>query len=208
MTRRWLIGAAVLVALVASLISPSGTVAAVAELDFTLPADGTTVGRPIAEISVGFTEPVTLVGNGFEVLTPAGTVLEPFPVTDDDMVFRLPLDPPLAGGAVGVRYVVTDASGRTLEGSFVFDVAAPLPTTVAAGPGPQSTAPATSVVVSTVATAASAAPTSTSEVAATSTDVVVAGDDGSNRNTVIIAAVAVAVVAAGFLAVRSRRHGG
>jgi methionine-rich copper-binding protein CopC len=202
MTRRWLVGAATIVAL----IVPSAPVAAAAELDFTLPADGTTVGRPIAEISIGFTEPVTLVGNGFEVLTPAGTVIEPFPVTDDDMVFRLPLDPPLAGGSVGVRYVVTDSSGRTLEGSFVFEVAAPA-TTVVASSGPPDTVTPTSVVVTTITTVAPTSAT-TSQVAVTVTDIVVADDEGSIRSSVIAAAVAVAVAAAGFLVVRGRRHGG
>ena len=93
-----------------------GSVAAHTELDFTLPADGTTVGEPVSEISVGFTEPVTLVGNGFEVLDPGGTVIEPFPVTDDDKVFRLQFDPPLAGGPVGVRYQVTAEDGHELDG--------------------------------------------------------------------------------------------
>ena len=204
MRSRWLVAGAV----AASSIAWSSPVAAHAELDFTLPGNGTTVGEPVSEISVGFTEPVTLVGNGFEVLTPDGIVIEPFPVTDDDMTFRLPLDPPLAGGSVGVRYEVAADDGHVLEGSFVFDVAAPAPTT-------------TTPVVTTLSVAVStSAPTSASTSASTPGDTVavptavtaqgtaaVAADgDGSNSGTVIAGAAAVAVAAAAFLFVRSRRH--
>ena len=204
MRSRWWVAGAV----AASSIAWSSPVAAHAELDFTLPGNGTTVGEPVSEISVGFTEPVTLVGNGFEVLTPDGIVIEPFPVTDDDMTFRLPLDPPLAGGSVGVRYEVAADDGHVLEGSFVFDVAAPAPTT-------------TTPVVTTLSVAVStSAPTSASTSASTPGDTVavptavtaqgtaaVAADgDGSNSDTVIAGAAAVAVAAAAFLFVRSRRH--
>ena len=203
---RWLIGVAVALAVVA----PSGVVAADAELEFTLPADGTTVNEPVTEISVGFTEPVTLVGNGFEVLTPAGTVLEPFPVTDDDMIFRLPIDPPLAGGPVGVRYVVTDAEGNTIEGSFVFDAAAPLPTdpptTPALGPPPTSVT-STSAATPTPASTASSVATDTAT-GSPDPNVIDPDGDDSDSTTIIGGAIAVAVVAALFLLVRSRRHGG
>ena len=96
------------------------------ELDFSLPANGTTVGEPVEEISVGFTDQVALVGNGFEVHDPQGNLLTPFVVTDDDKVFRFQLDPPLAGGAVAVDYHVRALDGDVQEGSFSFTVAAPL----------------------------------------------------------------------------------
>ena len=98
------------------------------ELDFSLPADGTTVGEPIEEISVGFTDQVALVGNGFEVHDPQGNLLTPFVVTDDNKVFRFQLDPPLAGGVVTVDYHVRALDGDVQEGSFSFTVAAPLVT--------------------------------------------------------------------------------
>ena len=59
------------------------------EFDFSLPTNGAAVGEPVTEITVGFTEPVTLFGPGFEVLDPQGNLLQPFVVTDDNMVFRL-----------------------------------------------------------------------------------------------------------------------
>jgi methionine-rich copper-binding protein CopC len=202
MRNRWLVAGAV----AASSIAFASPAAAHTELEFTLPGNGTTVGQPVSEISVGFTEPVTLIGNGFEVLTPDGTVIEPFPVTDDDMTFRLPLDPPLAGGSVGVRYEVAADDGHVLEGSFVFDVAAPAATTTTAAPA---TLPA---VVSTPApvSAAISAPGTTLAVSATTVTppaTAAAGDgDGSNSGTIIAVAAAVAVAAAAFLFVRSRRH--
>jgi methionine-rich copper-binding protein CopC len=199
----WLVAGAV----AASSIAWSSPVAAHAELDFTLPSNGTTVGQPVSEITVGFTEPVTLIGNGFEVLTPDGIVIEPFPVTDDDMTFRLPLDPPLAGGSVGVRYEVAADDGHVLEGSFVFDVAAPAPTTTT----PTTTTPVATTLSVAVSTSAStstsaSAVTAVAAVTAQGTAAVAADGDGSNSGTVIAVAAAVAVAAAAFLFVRSRRH--
>jgi methionine-rich copper-binding protein CopC len=207
MRSRWLVAGAV----AASSIAWASPVAAHAELDFTLPGNGTTVGQPVSEISVGFTEPVTLVGNGFEVLTPDGTVIEPFPVTDDDMTFRLPLDPPLGGGSVGVRYEVAADDGHVLEGSFVFDVAAPAPTTTTPVATTFAVVASTSTSTSTSASATVSVPGTAPAVGATAvtspgTTVAAADGDGSNSGTIIAVAAAVAAAAAAFLFVRSRRH--
>ncbi len=141
-------------------------VSAHTEVDFTLPAGGTTVGEPVSEISVAFTDVVALVGNGFEVLDPQGNVVLPFVVTDDDMLYRLQLDSPLAGGPVGVRYEVTAIDGHVIEGSFTFTVAAeaPLPTQPTTAPAPVTTAPATAVATNAPSTtgAATTPPSSTS----------------------------------------------
>ena len=135
--------AVALVVCVATVALAPGRVLAHTELDFSLPANGTTVGDPVEEISVGFTDQVALVGNGFEVHDPQGNLLTPFVVTDDNMVFRFQLDPPLAGGVVTVDYHVRALDGDVQEGSFSFTVAAPLATshgataTSATGPGPR-----------------------------------------------------------------------
>ena len=192
---------------------PSGRAAAHTELDFTLPAEGTTVGVPLSEISIGFTEPVTLVGNGFEVLDPLGNVLQPFAVTDDDMVFRLQLDPPLVGGAVGVRYEVTSQDGHIVAGSFTFTVAAEPPPPTAATTAPPATAP-----VSTPTIAGSIAPTTAVTTVAVSTtttrsDPITSVEDSSEESSgedssrALLAAVllVVGLASAGFLLVRSRR---
>lgn len=120
--------------------APSASVSAHTEFDYSLPTEGASVPRPVDEITVAFTLPVTLVGNGFEVLDPQGNVVAPFAVTDDDTVFRLQLDPPIAGGEAAVRYEVRAEDGHVLTGGFRFTIDAPVPTTA-----PPSTAPATPV---------------------------------------------------------------
>jgi methionine-rich copper-binding protein CopC len=218
--REFLALVALLLCALTAVFVPSGRVAAHTELDFTLPAEGTTVGEPVSEISIGFTEPVTLVGNGFEVLDPQGNVLQPFAVTDDDMVFRLQLDPPLAGGAVGVRYEVTSQDGHIVEGSFTFTVAAEPPPPTTASTAPSTTVPASApAATTTIATTEAPATTATPTVAATaiSAESVVSGpstsvdetdgssDDDSSRTVLAVVLLAVALGAAGFLFVRSRR---
>lgn len=199
-------------------LSASIPVLAHTELDFTLPAEGTSVGEPVAEVRIAFTEPVTLVGPGFRVLTPQGVVIEPFAVTDDDTLFRLQLDPPLVGGAVGVQYEVAAADGHVLQGSFAFTVLAEaLPTTVqptvpstvpstptaATTASIESTLPATAGNVATTGAVPVAAPTT----AAAATTAAGGDDDGqSQRSLVIAVAAAVAAAALGFVIVRSRRH--
>jgi methionine-rich copper-binding protein CopC len=211
-------------ALVASclvVLPASSTVFAHTELDFTLPAEGASVGEPVAEIRIGFTEPVTLVGPGFRVLTPQGVVIEPFAVTDDDKLFRLQLDPPLAGGAVGVQYEVAAADGHVLQGSFAFTVLADAlptttPTTVPPNTQPATTeAASTTVASTTVERVAStteavilvaAAPTTAAETSVADTNDAI--DDGrqSQRSLIIAIAAAVAAAGLGFVIVRSRRH--
>lgn len=214
-------------AVVLTVFGSAPAVSAHTDFDFSLPAEGATVGEPVSEITIGFTDPVTLVGNGFKVLDPQGNVLEPFAVTDDDKVFRLQLDPPLAGGAVGVRYEVAAADGHVIGGSFAFTVAAPAPTepppttaattattaapatAVPAGSAPASAIAPESTVVTVVVAAATTPSTSVTEQAVSaggerSAPTPDDESDGSTRTIVIAIAVAVAVGAAGFVLIRSR----
>lgn len=181
-------------------------VSAHADLDFTLPTDGAAVGEPVREITVGFSEPVTLVGPGFDVLDPQGNILTPFVVTDDDMVFRFQLDPPIGGGEAAVRYEVRGDDGHTISGGFSFTISAEAPTTVA---GPTSTsAPATTTVPhSTTAptTLATTTAVSTTTVVATGTTAPPFDDDaGSSTGVYLAVAVGVVVAAGAFVVVRSR----
>ena len=137
-------------------------------LDYTLPTDGASVGTPVDEITIAFTSPVTLVGNGFAVLDPQNQELEPLAVSTDNIVFRLQLDPPLAGGTVGVKYEVRAEDGHVLTGNFVFEVAAPLPTTappttVASTTTSSTTAPSTTVSADTSTTVAATSTTAAPE---------------------------------------------
>ena len=204
------------------------------DFDFSVPTDGASVGEPVSEVTVAFTQPVTLVGNGFEVFDPQQNVLQPFAVTDDDTVFRLQFDPPLAGGPVGVKYSVTAEDGHLLAGSFSFTVAvdAPPPTTTAptatASPATASPATAPTATASTTAstttpatdTPLSSAPADTAseidiaselsappELVAAQDEVISEPSDSegsSNAGLLIGLAIAVAVAAAVFLGFRAR----
>ena len=200
----------------AFVLPPTGS--AHTDFDYSLPTQDASVAAPVSEITVAFTEPVTLIGNGFEILNPQGEIVLPTPITDDDQVFRLILDGPVAGGAVGVRYEVTSLDGHVVQGGFSFVVDAPAPTTtVPATTIPATTAPSTaapttvpaaiaatstSTTLDTTTTVApTTAPPSTSSTSSTS-----GGDDDGGSNTGIYIAIAaiVAVAAMGFVVVRSR----
>lgn len=191
------------------------------DFDFSLPTDGASVGEPVSEVTVAFTSPVTLVGNGFEVLDPQENVLQPFAVTDDDTLFRLQFDPPLAGGTVGVRYTVIAGDGHTLSGGFSFTVGVdlPPPTTAAptlppvSQPEPEPEPDTTTTVVApaevleeTSAAAETAAPTTVQE-AADDTGPQVGSDEPARSRLAIWIAAAVALLAAVFLAIRARTEG-
>jgi methionine-rich copper-binding protein CopC len=193
--------ASILVAVAGFTLAPVGVAHAHTELDYSLPDDGTTVSRPLTEVTVAFTDPVTLIGNGFYVLDPSGAEIEPFAVTDDDMEFRLQFDPPLAGGVVGVRYEVSASDGHVIEGGFSFTVAAEpatVPTTAAPTVAPSSTQAAPPSVVATSVT------TSSPSTVPVTTAVASSDDSGSSGAPILVAAVVIALAAAVFLVVRAR----
>lgn len=197
------------------------------DVEFTLPTDGAVVGEPVREITVGFDDPVTLIGPGFEVLDPQGNILTPFVATDDDRVFRLQIDPPIGGGDAAVRYEVRAEDGHTIAGGFSFTILAdaPTPTTAvttttatATTPTPSSSATTTSptaAVDPTTSVVATLAPEQTSpsatepattvrESAVTSAPTAIANDDSSAGTYIAVALLLVVVIAGAFLAFRSR----
>ena len=208
-----LFGVALVVLAALSVARPVG---AHTDFDYSVPTDGASVGTPLTEVTVAFTLPVTLVGSGFEVLDPQGNLLQPFAVTDDDTIFRLQFDPPLAGGEVGVRYTVAAEDGHPLSGSFSFTVSVPLPTSTTAAPATSTTSTSTTTTTTTTtitigsaapstSVAASAVVTSTTSAATAST--VGDTDDGSgesNSGLLIGLAAGVAALAAVYLAYRAR----
>jgi methionine-rich copper-binding protein CopC len=217
-----------LVAMAVGILAIPTAATAHTELDYTVPADGATVGEPVDEIVVAFTEPVAIVGNGFEVLDPQGDILRPLTVSDDDMVVRLQLDPPLAGGPVGVRYEIAAADGHVLQGSFSFTVAAPaetVPPTAPPTPPPTTatppttlpnepaTQPAPDAPSSTVATTVTVPPSTGADPSAAGTDVVPSaaddptddlGDGGTAVGVVLAIGGALALAAVVFVFVRTR----
>jgi copper transport protein len=204
------------------------------DVDFTLPTDGASVGEVVAEITVAFNEAVTLIGPGFEVLDPQGRVLTPFVVTDDDVVFRLQMDPPLGGGLVAVKYTVAAQDGHTIDGNFTFTVAADAPvvteppTTTVPPPttlplpadAPTSDPPPSSTAAPATASPATAAPTTAAdslpaatvepdeagagEPAGEASAVDADGGDGSTTTFVLLGLGAAVAAAFVLLLVRSR----
>lgn len=218
-----LFGTAVAVAATVVFAQPAG---AHTDFDYSVPTDGASVGDPASEVTVAFTLPVTLIGNGFEVFDPQENVLLPFAVTDDNTVFRLQFDPPLAGGPVGVKYTVTAEDGHVLSGSFVFTVSVDLPPPTTAAPTlPPATEPVSVPVTSAPAdtvpeiVAAAEVPTTVLPAAETASDAVIAppestalapsdgsgaADGSSNSGLLIGIAMGVAALALVFLAFRAR----
>jgi methionine-rich copper-binding protein CopC len=190
------------------------------DIEFTVPAADETVAEPVDTITVAFADPVTLVGAGFEVFTPQEQIVQPEVVTDDDTEFVLRLDPPLAGGAVGVRYEVVAADGHIIEGSFAFTVTAPAPapttapaTVPATAPAPTTGAPAPATTApsgadapdTTVPVATAPAGTEPAVIAPAPTTVANGDADGGGPTGLVIGVALAAVVAAGaFVLLRTR----
>lgn len=190
--RRW-IGPAPILAAIAGAIAlvtftGAGTASAHAGLDSSTPADGAVLPDPVGEITVVFTESVTLVGNGFEVLDPQGRIVAPDVVTDDGVTFRLRLDPALGGGDAGVRYEATSADGHAVSGAFSFTVEAPLEEAVDVEPS---------------AVATETAPVADADVATAD----VATDDAGRPGLVIAPVALIALGAGSYLLYRSRASG-
>lgn len=213
---------AVLAGVLALVVQP-GAASAHTDVDFTAPADGDTVTEPVDEVTVAFTAPVELVGNGFEALDAQANIRQPSVLSDDGQVFQLLFDPPLAGGGVGIRYEIRSNDGHVLSGSFAFVVDAPVPTTAPAGTSPATTAappteaPVTSAVAPEVTdpavpestTTDAATTTASPTTAGTSTTVPPAGadDDGSSNGLILAIVAAVAIGVGGFFLIRSRTSG-
>jgi copper resistance protein C len=204
-----------IVACAAALVVSPGRSLAHTQLEFSLPAEGTTVGDPVEEITIGFTDQVALVGNGFEVHDPQGNLLTPFVVTDDNIVFKFQLDPPLGGGLVVVDYHIRAIDGDEQQGSFSFTAAASVPTAP-----PPSAAPSTSTAQSlpVTETTTEAAPTEAATtlaavaeptvVASTPPDSTLPTDDSDSegeRTLMFAVLIGIAALAAAFLVIRSRR---
>jgi methionine-rich copper-binding protein CopC len=186
-TVRRLVGA---LAAVAAVGVAAPTADAHTDLEYTVPAADEQVSEPVTTITIAFSDPVTVVGEGFAVFTPDEEQIQPGFFTDDDMVYVLTLAEPVSGGVVGVRYEVVAADGHVLSDAFTFTVAdvAPAPTVGStASPAPATPAPATP------------APG-----AADGGGVGSDGDDGSSTGIVVGIGVAVVVAAAAAVVLRSR----
>jgi methionine-rich copper-binding protein CopC len=119
-TARSLVG---VLAAIAALGVAAPTADAHTDVEYTVPAADERVPEPVTTITIAFGDPVTVVGEGFEVFTPDEETIRPGFFTDDDTVYVLTLPEPLSGGVVGVRYEVTASDGHVLSDAFTFTVA-------------------------------------------------------------------------------------
>ena len=170
MRYRWAVRWSVVAMVLAAVLVSARPAAAHTAFESSVPADGDVVDVVVSEVVIRFTGEATPTGEGFTVLDPTGVVRSPSSVaTDDNKVFVLAFEPPLAGGPVGVRWVVRAQDAHPIDGSFSFTVTAPPPTTT----------PPSTVAPTTTATAAStAAPETTVAPEAVSTTTMVT-DHGS-----------------------------
>lgn len=130
LAQRW--WAALLVALVA-VLSTASPASAHTGFESSNPSDGQTIDQPVAEISLSFSGDATPAGEGFVVLDPSGLIREPDEVTTvDNLTWTLRFDEPLAGGVVGVRWMVAAPDAHPIDGSFSFTVSAEAAAVIAA----------------------------------------------------------------------------
>jgi len=133
-TRRWARLCAVLLGIAALLVG-APTASAHTDFDSSTPAQGDVVAEPVSVVTVVFTADTQPVDDLLVALDAGGNLQEPTDLTTDDQrTFTVTFDPPLAGGDIGIRWTVLGADGHPLEGTFSFDVTAPLPTTSTAPP--------------------------------------------------------------------------
>ncbi len=93
------------------------------------PADGSTVNEPVSEITLRFSGAAQPAGDGFQVLDPQGSTRAPDTASSaDGTTWVLTFDEPLAGGAVGIRWMVQAPDAHPIDGAFSFTVTAPLAT--------------------------------------------------------------------------------
>lgn len=119
--------AAVVLILLATVLSASPA-GAHTGFESSSPADGEVIDEPVSGITLTFTGDATPAGEGFVVLDPTGTIREPDDIsTVDNRTWTLRFDEPLAGGDVGVRWMVAAPDAHPIDGSFSFTITAPVP---------------------------------------------------------------------------------
>ncbi len=135
--RRLLFGALLLLATTVFTASPAGAHTGFESSD---PADGASVDAPVDAITLTFSGPAEPAGEGFVVLDPVLGERAPDSVEQvAEGVYVLALDPPLSGGAVGVRWAVRAPDAHPIDGSFRFTT--PVVTTEGAAAQPSNPGP-------------------------------------------------------------------
>ena len=121
------VAAGLLLAILAIVFSASPA-AAHTGFESSSPADGEVIDEPVTEITLTFAGEAAPAGEGFIVLDPDGTIRTPDEITTtDNLTFTLRFNEPLAGGDVGVRWMVAAPDAHPIDGSFRFTVTAAAP---------------------------------------------------------------------------------
>ncbi|WP_369369845.1 copper resistance CopC/CopD family protein [Promicromonospora sp. Populi] len=124
----------VLAALVLALwCAPSA--AAHTRLESSAPAAGSTTNTPVTEVTLQFTLPVSLLGDGIVIDGPGGTVAADVAADEDGLVLVATPSDALSAGDYTVTWTAAAQDGHPLEGTFGFIVTATAPSEPAAGAG-------------------------------------------------------------------------
>ncbi|MFD7307155.1 copper resistance protein CopC [Promicromonospora sp. NPDC059942] len=118
--------AATLLALLASLVLTlccAPPAAAHTRLDSSVPAAGSTAQAPVTEVTLRFTLPVSLLGDGVVIEGPDGVVPAGVAPAEDGLVLVATPAAALAPGQYTVTWTAAAQDGHPLEGTFGFTVA-------------------------------------------------------------------------------------
>lgn len=150
----------VAVAVVASL-AVAGPVAAHVGLAAASPAENETVTTPLAEVRLEFSGPLTAGGDhAIGVFGPGETRVDDGQTVEvSDRVVSTPVGAPTEAGAYSVRWLVIGADGHTIEGTYSFTYAGPVPSPSAEPSSPEPAEP-TATPVEPVPSPLTAQPTS------------------------------------------------
>ncbi len=121
-------GVALVLAVLVTLVLGASPSSAHTGFESSDPADGATLTEPVTEIALVFGGQAEPTGDGFQILDPQGQLIQPTEaVTTDGLTWVLRFNDPLAGGVVGVRWMVKAPDAHPIDGSFSFTVEASMP---------------------------------------------------------------------------------
>ncbi|WP_461034219.1 copper resistance CopC/CopD family protein [Streptomyces mayteni] len=125
-----LLGALATVAALAGLLAGAGPAAAHAALDASTPEDGAVVATAPDEVTLTFTEGVSLGADGIRVLDPDGARADAGAPTGSGRDHAVPLRPGLADGTYTVAWQAVSTDSHPISGAFTFSIGAPSETAV------------------------------------------------------------------------------
>ncbi len=162
--------AGALAIVVAASLAGTGIASAHTGFESSTPADKAELDSPVDEITLVFSGDAEPAGDGFVILDAEGVQRNPDAASSaDNLTWVLHFDEPLAGGTIGVRWMVQAPDAHPIDGSFSFTVTAALPVEpeLTTTPSPATSTPAAATLESTTPPAAQPSPTTPPAEAAT-----------------------------------------